>query len=249
LRIEEGAARGSISIELTQLRRSYNLALQAERITKKPHFPTIKLNNARQGFFEKADLERVLAKLPEHARGSISFAYVTGWRLRSEILPLTWTQVDFDGGRVRLEPGTTKNREGRWFPMTTELRAILSEAWQDHMKNHPGCPYVFHFQGERIRRIDRAWKTASKEAGLSGKLMHDFRRTAVRNLVRAGISERVAMMLTGHKTRVVFDRYNIVSETDLTEVGKRLDEAFSPRTTTVSTTITPQTTENVEIIQ
>jgi integrase len=246
----EGASNGQVSIELALLRRAFNLALRSERIARKPHFPTLALNNARRGFFEKADFEKVLAHLPKHCIGPVAFAYVTGWRLRSEILPFTWDRVDFDASRVRLEPGTTKNRQGRWFPLTTELRAILDAQWTDHMEKHPDSPFVFNnYHGGRALRIDKAWRRATKDAGFSGKLMHDFRRTAVRNLVRAGISERVAMTLTGHKTRSVFDRYHIVSETDLAEAGKRLDKVFLSRTTTNSTTIDPSEEQTEEILQ
>jgi integrase len=109
-----------------------------------------------------------------------------------------------------------------------ELRTLLEERWQEHeLLRAAGrlVPWVFHRDGERIVSFHRAWRTACRAAGVPGRIPHDLRRTAVRNLVRAGVPETVAMKLTGHKTRSVFERYNIVSEGDLREAARKLDGA------------------------
>ena len=145
---------------------------------------------------------------------------------------MQWRQVDFAGGTVRLDPGSTKNKDGRVFPFTTELRELFEEQCQytDRIQTKKGIviPWVFHRNGgHRIRSFCTAWHNACKRAGLPGKIPHDFRRTAVRNLVRAGVPERVCMQLTGHKTRTIFDRYNIVSEGDLKAAASQLDKVAS----------------------
>jgi len=180
----------------------------------------------RRGFFEKAEYERLLAKLPEYLRQVITFAFWTGWRMRSEILPLTWEQIDLEKGTVRLWAGTTKNSEGRVITLPAELRALLERLWTEHVTSWPSCHYVFHRAGQRIKAFGDAWRSACKEAGLEGRIPHDFRRTAARNMVRAGIPERVVMQLLGHKTRSMLDRYNIVNEEDLREAARRMDAAF-----------------------
>lgn len=191
-----GASNATVNRELSVLRRAFTLAVQSRKLIAKPHVPLLAENNVRAGFFEPGQFNSVLKHLPEHVKPVARFAYITGWRANSEILPLQWRQVDFQSGTVRLDPGTTKNREGRVFPMTRELRSPLMEqkAKSEALQREQGAlnPWVFTYEGKSFKSFRRAWETARKAAGVSGKLAHDFRRTAVRNLVRAGIPERVA---------------------------------------------------------
>jgi len=226
-RQEEQASNGEVSLELAALRRMYNLALQAEKIIRKPYIPTLKLHNARQGFFEAWEFAKILPKLPEELRAPIIFAYWTGWRLKDEVFQITWQQIDLEAGTVRLEVNTTKNDDGRLFFLPSDLRALLEQQWADHLSHWPDCLFVFHRNGKRIKDIRGSWQRACKESEIVAKIPHDFRRTAVRNMVRAGIPERVAMQICGHKTRSVFDRYHIVSEGDLREAAQKLSRAFS----------------------
>jgi integrase len=186
--------------------------------------------NTRTGFFEPEQYAAVKAKLDPPLQVVVTFAYLTGWRVKSEVLRLQWRQVDFAAGTVTLDPHTTKNGEGRTFPFTAELRALLEaqRAYTDEVQRKLGriIPHVFHrWGGKRICDFRGAWRNARIAAGVPDRIVHDFRRTSVRNLVRAGIPERVAMTMTGHLTRSVFERYNIVSPADLRDAAKRLDEA------------------------
>lgn len=226
-RTVSGVSNGEINRELTALKRMFSLAIQSGKLLQKPHIPFLKEDNVRVGFFERAQFLAVLARLPEPVRPVATFAYVTGWRIDSEVLPLEWRQVDFAAGEVRLDPGRTKNGEGRTFPMTRELRELLEHqrGSTDDLQRRIQivCRHVFHRDGRPIKSFRRAFRSACTAAGCPGRVIHDLRRTAVRNLVRAGIPERVAMQMTGHKTRSVFERYNIVSAGDLREAAKRLD--------------------------
>lgn len=235
-RQNEGASNAEINRELALLKRAYNIALRAERITKKPYIPLLAENNVRQGFFEPWQFEAVLPRLPAYLCPPITFAYYTGWRIASEILRLTWDQVDLEAGTVRLEADMTKNKEARPIYVPRILLDVLERQWQEHLERYPACSLVFHHDGRRIVNYSPAWHKACRETGLVRKIPHDFRRTAVRNLVRAGVPERVAMQICGHKTRAVFERYNIVSDGDLREAARRLEERMTPPTTTLSTT-------------
>lgn len=116
--------------------------------------------------------------------------------------------------------GSTKNGQGRTLPygLLPELVEVIDTAWTEHERLLQAgiiCPFVFHRRGKAIKDFRTAWETATEAAGCPGKLLHDFRRTAIRNLIRAGVPEKQAMGISGHKTRSVFDRYDIVREDDL----------------------------------
>jgi integrase len=134
--------------------------------------------------------------------------------------------VDLAGGEVRLDPGTTKTGEGRVFPLTAEQRALLDRRRAVTRERALGriIPFVFsRAHGQPIRGFRKAWGTACRKAGVPGRVLHDFRRRAVRNLVRAGVPERVAMQLVGWQSRQMLDRYHIVSHADLREAARKLD--------------------------
>jgi integrase len=212
-RQEGGAANASIQKELAALKRAFNLAVQAGRLPTRPYIPGLNIQNARQGFFGAGDLEKVIAELPEPVRPVVRFAALTGWR-KGEVLNLQWSQVDFEAGEVRL--WTSKNDEPRAFPFRAlpPLAKLLEDqrAHTRKVEREQGriIPHVFHRNGKPIANIQRGWRSACARAGFKGWLFHDLRRTAVRNLERAGVPRSVAMSLTGHKTESVYRRYAIV---------------------------------------
>jgi integrase len=216
-----------INRELAALRRSFNLAVQAGRLITRPHDPMLKERNMRRGFLDRDQIDRICAALEatETATNAkqraselanvVRFAFVTGWRTTSEVLPLEWRHVDWHGRCVRLDAHTTKNDEGRVFPFTVDLEKILSAqlAIHDQLKMAGTiCPFMFHRNGERIGYFRTAWKNACKAAGCPGALVHDMRRSAVRTFERAGVPRSVAMSLVGHKTESIYRRYAIVDE-------------------------------------
>ena len=246
-RRKQKAANATINRELGLLKRMFTLAHRAGLIVFRPYIPKLAEHNVRKGFFEEDAFAAVCRHLTPVIADVATTAYLTGWRADSEILPLEWRQVDLIAGVVTLDPDTTKNDEPRVFPITDDLRLVLERRLarrQAMLALGLVCPWVFFREvatgrrglspqhrayttvaitPKRIKRFNKQWKTATKTAGCPGRLVHDFRRTAIRNMSRRGVPERVAMTLTGHKTRAVFDRYRIVNETDLRDAQRRLE--------------------------
>ncbi len=221
----------TVQRELAMLRRAFQLGLEGRKVHRIPVFPTIEVQNVRKGFFERDEFDRVRAELPDDfSRPFVTLAYMLGFR-RGELLKLEWRQVDLDKGTVRLDPGTTKNKEGRVVYLPAEALVTL-KAWRDQttaFERKQGCivARVFHRDGEPVDFFPyKSWRSACKRAGCPGRRPHDFRRSMARNYVRAGNHESVVMRIGGWKTRSVFDRYNVVAEDDLRRAAERV--TFSP---------------------
>ena len=224
----ETAVLGTVYYELAILRRAFKLAVRRGELATVPTFPDMrKLNNARQGFFTDADVALLQVELPEHLRGLALFAYLTSWR-KMEMLNLTWGRVDMDDCVVWLEGPGTKSKRARTFPFKhyPALKAVIevqreyAEQWE--YRTGKIVTHVFTNKGKPIKDYDCAWRSACRRAGLGGRTMHDNRRSAVRNMIRAGIPKHTAMKLSGHLTSHVFDRYDIVDHQDLEDATAKL---------------------------
>jgi integrase len=243
-RQEAGAKNASINRELAALKRMFTLAVQAGRLSTRPYIPMLEENNARQGFVDHGNFLALRDALPDYLKDPVMFLYLSGWRV-SEMRGLEWRDVDLAGRVIRLRPELSKNKDGRVLPLSGELLQVIERAAE---RRRLDCMRVFHVGGQQIGDVRKPWARACVAAGLGamitvetpggpkrkyqGLTRHDLRRSAVRNMVRAGITERVCMALSGHKTRAVFDRYNIVSEADLTAAADKLDSHLQQQPTT-----------------
>ncbi len=232
-----GASSASINRALAGLRRMFHLAVQDGKLRDVPHIPMLKEPPARKGFLEYDQYVKLRDASSPELKPLLTTGYFTGMRL-GELLPLRREQVHLldRNPYLMLDPGTTKNDEPRTVPLAGELCETLRLQFQMRDRN---CPLVFSRDGKRIVTIRKTWIRACVKAGLGtaktdekgrikfegyeGLRFHDLRRSGVRNLVRAGVPESVAMAISGHKTRAIFERYNITSGRDLNEAAKKLD--------------------------
>jgi integrase len=207
-------------------------------VDRVPKIHMLAENNVRTGFFEHDEFLKFRDALPSYLKGFTTFGYKFGWRVE-EIANLAWSQVDRKQWGVRLEVGTTKNKGGRLIYLDSELQEIFKELWAQRRASNKLLLYVFPNRrgDDRIKDFRFAWNKAFKESKVEHKLFHDLRRTAVRNMIRAGVPEKVAMLISGHKTRSVFERYNIIDDKDLKLATEQQENYFENISGTISGTI------------
>ncbi len=236
-RQKEQAENGTINREMAALKRMYSLARTSTppKVRAVPVFPRLKENPPRQGFVE----DQQYSSLVQHAeelwlKAILAVAYTYGFRKSELLLNLKVGQVSLKDNSIRLYAGTTKNDEGRSVKMTKEVRGLLCGC----LAGKAADDYLFtRSDKKRVRNFRGAWYSLCERASLGkfvrgedkkphwrGLIFHDLRRSAVRNMVRRGVLETVAMKISGHKTRSVFDRYNIVSEADLHDAALKIEQ-------------------------
>lgn len=222
------ASDATINRELSIVSRGYHLGQQEDPplVHRVPRIPHLEEDNARHGFLEPEQYETLLGYMPARLKALLVCAYHVGTR-SGELRKIRVDQVDFEASQIRLESGQTKGKRTRTLPIYGDMERWLRQQITGAPK---GCPWVFYgTRGARIEAHLKGWHEACRAADVPDLLFHDLRRSAVRNMKRAGIQDKVAMEISGHKTRAVFDRYNIVDEGDLEAAGEKLGRYFSER--------------------
>ena len=242
-RLGEKAAPATINRELDCLKRMLVLGSRCSppKVATVPHFPRLAENNVREGFLEHDEFLSVRGAASDYLKVPISIAYYTGMRMREIISTkgLRWDQVTFteESGCIRLASAQTKTKQARVIYLTGDFLRVMLKAKELRDRDFPSCPYVCHREGQPFDNLRQGWIAACKRVGLASKTFHDLRRTGVRNLIRAGVSETVAMKISGHKTRSVFDRYNVTSEEDLRQAAERLNQYIQTKKVTIPVTV------------
>jgi integrase len=199
----------TIATQIGHLRAALRYASQQDppRLERLPHFPRIKVNNARQAVLTPEEFAAIYPHLPEGLRGPFALAYIISWR-KGELLTLTWAMIDRHEQVIRLP--VSKNGKPRVVPISPEMKTVLQEAWNRQVI---GCPYVFHHKGRQIKRSwsEYQWHLACGKAGVEDRRFHDTRRAAVQRMIHGGVPDKVVMDISGHTSMSMLYRYAIKS--------------------------------------
>lgn len=221
-------ADGTIKRELGILQRAYSLAVEDKKLLpyQVPTMPTLMDGDAREGFAEKGDFDTILSyikKKDPDVADFVLWGFWTGMR-KGEIAKLTWAAVDKGLTTLILPRRSAKAKKSRKLVLEGIYRDIIVRRAS---ARRLGCDLIFHREGQAMGNFRKLWKTACKESNVPGLIFHDLRRSSVRNMVRAGVDPTVAMKISGHKTRWVFDHYNITDEADLREAQQKTEDYVS----------------------
>ncbi len=211
------AANATVNRDLEVLKRAFRLAARKELVSHVPEFPEdlSEKHNVRQGFLEHRTYLALRRALPEDYADVLDFGYLVGWR-KGSIHGLRWPSIDRAANVIYLPARDNKTGKPFRLWMFPELRAIVDRRWA---KWHPKTDLVFHVDGKPMGEWDGAWKRACRTAGVVGLLFHDLRRSATRNLIRAGVEPKIAMKITGHETEAMLRRYDISAEDDVRDAA------------------------------
>jgi integrase len=243
----EGAANGTINRELTILSCAFTMAYDEtpRRVSRRLSFTRLPEPKGRQGFVDDAQYRTLAAHCTEvYMRAMLALAYSFGFR-KGELVGLKVRNVDLLAGTINLD--TSKNGDARKVSLTQGTRQLLAAC----IVGKGPEDAVFTRQEVSGRHVPVAdfrgtWDKITLAAGCPGLLFHDLRRSAVRNMVRAGIPETVCMKISGHRTRSTFDRYNISSERDLIEAAKKIESAAALSYSLVKESPVDEKTKNVQ---
>lgn len=224
-RRKKDAANATINRELAIVRRAYNLGALEDPplVYRVPRIPKLKEDNVREGFLEAPQYRMILDGLVESVKPVFVLGYHLGMRT-GELLKLKLDWVDLAEGLIYVNGRVTKNRKAKTAPIYGDMAGWLEMLLARCKAHSPNGKYLFIWDdGRPIKDFRGSWEKACESAGLPGLLFHDLRRTAVRNMIRAGVPEKVAMEISGHKTASMLWRYNIVDARDIKEAGRRTE--------------------------
>lgn len=222
-RRQQKAADATINRELEHLRAALRLAVDHDVLPKAPKIRMLDEDNVRSGFLEHQGYEALRSVLPPFLAPLFVTGYHVGCRL-GELLKLRWEQVDFSASQIWLEKRQTKAKVARVLPVYGDMRTILLSALAERDSKFPDCKLIFHREGKRIVDFRKAWAKACLGAGVPWLHFHDLRRSAVRNMDRAGVPRATIRRIIGHETDAMFDRYRIVDQRDVAEAGKKAEQ-------------------------
>ena len=236
-RRHEGDANATIRRQLGRLRSAFNRAKALDLVTDN-HIPTFVLpadSKPRKGFLDLQDFATLRDAMPEDLRPAVTFLYYTGCR-SGAAKKITWEMISKDCSEIELAAEIMKNDDPLTLPLVGPLEEIAN-LLRTMRKSFPkATDRVFCFRNFRF-----AWNKTCDRLGLGvfdkktryyeGLTPHDFRRSAARNLIKAGVDRRTAMKITGHKTEAIFERYNIKTTDDVREALVRVGQ-YKPATVT-----------------